>query len=86
MRVNAPEAAKSVFRHTCPAEIRQFDLLRRADHDVLDLPLAVEQDADLPPCLVRKLGHLPGKLRRHDLILSHTPGAELLDTPKLILF
>ena len=60
MRVHAAKPAKTVFGHAGTPKIRHLDLFCGADHDVFDLALTINEDADLPAGLVRDLGHLPG--------------------------
>jgi hypothetical protein len=79
--VYAPQAAKTVGGYARAAEIGHLDLLGGPDHYVFDLSLAVDQNADLPACLMRKLGHLARQLRRDYLLGGNPAGAESLDPP-----
>ena len=79
--VDAPQAAETVGRNTRASEIWHLDLFGGPDHYIFDLPLPVDQYADLPARLMRKLGHLPRQLRRDDLLGGDPAGAEPLDPP-----
>ena len=86
MSVYAPEPAKASRRHARATEIRQFQLFRRPDHNVLDLALSVEKDAYLAARLVRKLGHLTRKFGRDDLTRLDTPRGQTFNATQLIVF
>ena len=48
LRVNAAKSAKAFRRNTGASEIRHLDSLCRADHHILDLSFAIDENADLP--------------------------------------
>jgi len=45
--MDASQAPKAVRRSARTTKIGHFDPLRVADHDILDLALSIEQNADL---------------------------------------
>jgi hypothetical protein len=79
--VDAPQAAETVGGYTRAAEIGHLDLFGGPDHYIFDLSLAVDQHADLPARLMRKLRHLTRQLRRDYLLGGNPAGAEALDPP-----
>jgi hypothetical protein len=53
---------------------------------VFDVAFAVNERADLAACLVRKLGELPRKFGRDDLLRGDAPVVEFLDAAQLVGF
>ena len=66
--MHQPQAAQTHLARAGAADVRQLELVGVADHDLLDLALAVEQHADLPVGLARQLGEVAGQLRADDLV------------------
>jgi hypothetical protein len=84
VRVYGAQAAESALADARALEVGPLHAARVADDDVLDVALAVDERAYLPPRLVRKLGELPRELGRDDLLRRDAPRVELLDAPKLV--
>jgi hypothetical protein len=51
---------------------------------VLDVALAINEHADLPPGLVREFRELARELRRDDPLRRNAPRVELLDAAQLV--
>lgn len=86
MRVYTSQTAETIGRRTSTPEVGHLDLLRRADHYVFDVTLAVEQNADLTSGLVRDLGHLSSKFLRNDLCLRNASRRKTFYALYLVLF
>lgn len=84
MRVDGAQAAEATLADARAFEVGPLDAAGVADDDRLDVTLAVDERADLPPRLVRKLGELARELGRDDLLRRDAPRVELFDAPKLI--
>jgi hypothetical protein len=84
VRVDAAKPAEAVGGDALAAEVGQLDLFRVADHDVLDVALAINQRADLPPGLVREFGELAREFGRDDPLRRNAPRVELLDAAQLV--
>jgi hypothetical protein len=82
--VDGAQAAEAALADARALEVGPLDAARVADDDRLDIALAVDERADLPPRLVRKLGELARELGRDDLLRRDAPRVELLDTPELV--
>src|SRR5690606_18570118 len=79
MRVHTSKPAEAAGGGTGTAEVGHLDALCVADHDILNLALAVKQHADLPAGLMRKLTHLAREFLRNDVPLRDAARAELFD-------
>jgi hypothetical protein len=66
--VHEADATKTAVARTATAQVRQEQLLRLADDDVLDASATVERDADLAPGLVRELAQAGGQRRGDDAV------------------
>jgi len=86
VRVDGAQAAESPLADARTFEVGPLDAARVADDDRLDVALAVDERADLPPRLVRKLGELARELGRDDLLRRDAARVELLDAPELVGF
>ena len=86
MCVYAAEAAEPARGDADAFEIRKLDAFIIADHDVLNVALAIDEGADLPACFVREFAQLPGEFRGDDLIGRYAPGIQLFYAPQLIWF
>ena len=64
--VHQAQTAEPALAGAGAAHIRELQLAGVADHHRLHVPLAIEEDADLPVGLERHLGEVPGELRRDD--------------------
>ncbi|MCA1816318.1 MAG: hypothetical protein LC746_07920 [Acidobacteria bacterium] len=84
VRVDAAKPAEAVGGDALAAEVRKLDALRVADGDVLDVALAVNEDADLPAGLVREFGELSRELGRDDPLRRNAPRVEFLDAAQLV--
>src|SRR4051794_22413697 len=86
MSMNTSKSSKTVSGHTRATKVRHLDLFCRSNHYILDLPLAIKQDADLSVGFVGNLRHLPCKFGRDDLVRRDAAARKLLDALKLIVF
>jgi hypothetical protein len=84
--MDTAKATKPPSGHANAFEVWKFDAPVVADHDVLDVAFAIDQGADLSSGFVRKLGYLPSKFRRHNLVRRYASGIELFYPPQLIRF
>ncbi len=84
MRMNTAEPAEAAGGHADTLEVRQFDTPVIAHRNVFDMSLSIYQDTNLPACLVRKLGYLPGKFRGENLSGRDPPRVEFLYAAQLI--
>ena len=84
VRVDGAQAAEAVLADARALEVGPLDAARVADDDGLDVALAVDERADLPARLVRKLGELARELGRDDLLRRDAARVELLDAPQLV--
>src|SRR5688500_8082843 len=85
MRVYAAKSPKALGRRAGSSEVRHLDLLRVADHHILNLSFAIDQNADLAPRLERDLRHLSRELLGDDLCGWYAPSGEPFDTAKLVV-
>ena len=53
---------------------------------MLDVPFAIDEDADLAPNFVRNLRQLPGELGGDDLVRRNAPLVDLLQSTNLVGF
>src|SRR5262245_43227636 len=79
MGVHQAKAAQPSNARTLPSEIRQRDLPRVADDDVLDLPTSIDQHADLSPDSRGALGEGAGELRARHPVRRYTPPVQPLE-------
>jgi hypothetical protein len=84
VRVDGAQAAEAPLADARALQVGPLDAARVADDDRLDVALAVDERADLPPRLVRKLGELARELGRDDLLRRDAARVELLDAPELV--
>ena len=82
--MDGAQAAEAPLADARALEVGPLDAARVADDDRLDVALAVDERADLPPRLVRELGELARELGRDDLLRRDAPRVELLDAPELV--
>jgi hypothetical protein len=82
--VDGAQAAEAPLADAGALEVWPLDAARVADDDRLDVALAVDERADLPPRLVRELGELARELGRDDLLRRDAARVELLDAPELV--
>ena len=82
--MDGAQAAEAPLADARALEVGPLDAARVADDDRLDVALAVDERADLPPRLVRKLGELARELGRDDLLRRDAARVELLDAPELV--
>ncbi len=62
MGVHEAQAAEPALPRATAAHVRQLELARVPDDHGVDVPLAIEEDADLPVGLRRDLAQVPGEL------------------------
>ena len=84
--MNTAKATKPAAGYANAFEVWKFDAPVIANHYVLDVAFAINQGADLSSGFVRKLGELPSKFRRHNLVRRYSSGIELFYPPQLIRF
>jgi hypothetical protein len=84
VRVDGAQAAEAPLADARALEVGPLDAARVADDDGLDVALAVDERAYLPPRLVRELGELARELGRDDLLRRDAARVELLDAPELV--
>ncbi len=84
MSMNTAEPAEAPGGHADALEVRQLDAPVIPYHDEFDMALPIDQDTNLPACLVRKLGYLPGKFGGQNLVRRDTPRVEFLYAAQLI--
>jgi len=82
--MHTAEPSEAAGGHADTLEVRKLDAPVIANHDVFDMALPIYQDTNLPTCLVRKLGYLPGKFGGQNLIRRDTPRVEFLYAAQLI--
>jgi len=68
MSVNTAQTTETVYRNASALEVWELNATGIAYHNMLDIALAIDQNADLPVGLMRKLAKLSCKLRRDDLV------------------
>lgn len=86
MRVHTAQPVEPRLPETRPILCGKDNLRGIPDDDVLNVPFAIDEDADLAPNLVRKLRQLPCKLGRDDLVCRNTPLVDLLQSTNLVGF
>jgi hypothetical protein len=84
--VNTTQSSEAFGCNARASEVGHRDLLRVADHDVLDLAFSIDEHSDLTPGLQRDLGHLTSELLRDDLCRGDAPRCQAFDAAKLIMF
>ena len=86
MRVYTAKTTKSSRSDTHAFEVGELDATVVADHDVLNMSLAIDERADLSACFVRQFAQLPGKFMCDDLVWRYAPSVQLFYAPQLIWF
>ncbi len=82
VRVHQAQAAQPDLAGARAPDVGQREARGVADDDLRDVPLAVEEDADLPVRFSGELGEVPGELGAHDLGAAGAPAvgvAKLLE-------
>ena len=82
----AAQSAKSSRSDTHAFEVRQLDAAVVANHDVLDMSLAVDQGSDLASRFVRQLAQLAGEFGSDYLVWRYAASVQLFDAPQLVWF
>ncbi|HEX7316047.1 MAG TPA: hypothetical protein VF297_19220 [Pyrinomonadaceae bacterium] len=82
--MDGAQATEAPLADARALEVGPLDAARVADDDRLDVALAVDEGADLPPRLVREFGELARELGRDDLLRRDAARVELLDAPELV--
>ena len=85
MRVKTAQPAKAVCAHADALQIRQHNAAGVADDDVLDITVAIDQDADLAIDFVRCFRELPREFLRDDLARRDAPVVKLFEAVNLIM-
>ena len=80
------KSAKPSRSHANAFEVGQFDAAVVADHNVLNVSLAIDERTDLAACLVRQLAQLAREFGCDDLVGRYTASVQLLYAPQLIWF
>ena len=86
MCMNATKSSKPARRDANTFEVGQLDAAVVADHDVLDVSLAIDECADLSVCFVRQFAELASKFMCDDLVWRYAPSVQLFYAPQLIWF
>jgi len=81
MRVHAAKTAKPSRGDANTLEVRKFDATIVADHDVLNVSLAIDECADLSARLMRQFAQLSSKFRCDDLVGRYAASVQLFDAP-----
>jgi hypothetical protein len=84
--VYATQPVEPRLAKTRPILCGKDDLRGIPDDDVLDVPFAIDEDADLAPNFVRNLRQLPGELGRDDLVRRNASLVDLLQSTNLVGF
>src|SRR5690606_32713582 len=79
MSMHTPQPAEPARGGTCTTKVGHLDSFGVSHHYVFDLPLSIEQHADLTARLVRDLAHLPSEFLRNYVALRNAAGRQPLD-------
>src|SRR5687768_1236641 len=84
MRVHATQAAKATRCYTGTLKIGKLDPPRIPHDHILDISLAIHQNADLPSRFMGQLSQLPREFRRNNLMWRNASRIKLLYAAQLI--
>jgi hypothetical protein len=79
VRVDQPQPAEPAFRRAQAPDVRQNELRRIADDDVVDLSRTVNEDADLPPGLERDRSERSRQLGGGDVVGRNATPVQALE-------
>jgi hypothetical protein len=84
VRMHATQTAKATSGNTYALKIRQLNTPIVANHHVLNMAFAINQNSELSSCFVGELRQLAGKFGANNLVWRNTTRIEFLYTPYLV--